>query len=96
MTTWFFLLTTGLAFWYIYYGAECIINGAMPGWLMPFKCWWLDLKHNLPLFGPQFRLQSANGDQEWADMFPGRWHFFFTNLLLPLFPTLIYLLVNLD
>jgi hypothetical protein len=89
------LLAFGAAFWWLYYGLECFLNGTMnqggPYRLgMPFVCWLEELEWNLPIVGKLFRLDFTCGDEEWAAKLPGRVHFALTNVLLPLAPWIVY------
>lgn len=82
-------LGAGVFFWYFYYGIECFINGAIGEWELPFRCFWQDLRCNLPFYGDRYRRTLVCGDE-----YPGRLHFLFTHIVLPLTPLgiAIYLL----
>ena len=80
----------GLGAWYIYFGAECVINGAPGSWDSPFVYWWIDFQNNLPATGALHRLQLSGGDVATALKFPGPIHFALTNVLLPASGWLVY------
>ncbi len=84
-------IAAGVAFWWIYFGVECFLNGELRGGLsMPFFAWFQELGWNLPFVGETARMEFTCGDKARADKLPGRWHFVLTNVLLPLFPWIIY------
>lgn len=87
-------IALGVVIWWLYYGVECFLNGAVGGWWLPFAEAWRELKWNLPIVGWTYRLADANGDAEWAAMLPGPIHFVFTCVVLPLVPLGIVIAVR--
>jgi hypothetical protein len=84
-------LIGGLAFWWLYFGLESWLNGAMGGPELPFVEWWRELCWNLPgSWGMHFRMKQTCNDAEWAMRLPGPLHFAITCVLLPLGPWLIF------
>jgi len=89
------LVLVGAGLWYVWYVAECAINGGQTSGTHPFQYARDDFKNN---FGPvhkqlAHRMKLSNGDREWAGMYPGKLHAILTHICLPLTPiTLWYLL----
>lgn len=88
------LLLFGFGCWYVLYGLECYMNGAIQGgnW-MPFIQCYREFCWCLPWVGKKFRLADTLGDEEWAAMLPGRFHFMTMCVGLPLSPLIFYHLV---
>ena len=92
-------LIAGFILWYIYYSVECVINGGSimrnTVWEMQWKCFLEELSWFLP-GGNKRRIQFLKNigcDEKDLDKLPGRFHFIFTHIFIPLFPTLILLLI---
>ena len=86
-------LLLGIGLWWMYYGVECFINGAMGDWRMPFREAWRELLWNVPIYGWHWRLQFTRGDIEWAKDLPGPFHFLFNCVYVPLAPWIGYRIV---
>lgn len=84
------MLMMGFIAWYFYYGFECVINGAKPGFYMPFREAFYELTWNLPFISKDMRLRFTKGNQEWANMLPGPLHLISTCVALPLAPFALY------
>jgi hypothetical protein len=79
------LVVVGAGIWYVWYVAECAINGGQTSGTYPFKYALDDFRNN---FGPvhkqlAHRMKLSNGDREWAG-----------NICLPLAPITIWWLVH--
>ena len=80
------LLIIGFIGWYLFYGAECHINGGSLGrnsWTMHFPLMLEELMWILP-GGWAKKLKHCNGDIELAKTLPGVIHFVCMHILLPL------------
>lgn len=82
----------GFVLWYLYFGFECAMNGGticpVPSIFMPFYHLWYVFLHHLPFVGKKFRLEWADGDEEWAQDLYHPIYFFVTCVILPLSPIL--------
>jgi hypothetical protein len=56
--------------WWTMYGLECVLNGAMGGFFMPFRQLLIDLSYNLP--GGRARCCRDHGD-EYGPVIHARW-----------------------
>lgn len=86
------LIPLGAGLWYVWYVAECAINGGQTAGTAPFKYMVDDFKNN---FGPirsqlAHRMKLSNGDREWAGMYPGKLHAILTHICLPLTPITVW------
>ena len=87
------LLPVGFALWWIYYIAEVAINGGQTAGFALFEHALNDFKNNFGRNSHLYRLELANGDAEWASMFPGKIHCIVTHIVLPLAPLLIWIVL---
>lgn len=90
------LVLVGAIIWYVWYVAECAMNGGQTSGLYPFKYARDDFLNN---FGPipnqlAHRMKLSNGDREWAGMYPGKLHCIGTHICLPLAPIVIWWIVQ--
>ncbi len=88
------IFVPSLAFWYVYYGLECYLNGASIGrnqYAMPFLCLWEETLWILP-GGRRRKLAFARGDADWADELPGPVHYVLTHGLILGGPLAVYCL----
>lgn len=80
-----FAFSIALTFWYVAFGFECAMNGGTrAGLTMPFYYMGQDFLCNIPFYGKKHRLKLSNGDQDWADAYPGIIHFTFMHIIIPM------------
>lgn len=84
------LLLFGLGMWYIYYGAECALNGGWWGKYPHLRCLRDEIYWILP-GGTARKLAFCQGDAKLASTLPGWPHFIGTHLLIPFGPVVVYL-----
>lgn len=95
----FVLLIVGFALWYLYYGAECAINGANIArnpYTMHFKLLWEELTWIVPPSKKtkiEYFINMGYSQQEAENLIkelPGIKHFVFTHIFIPCLPLILY------
>ncbi len=89
----FGLLVMGGLMWWGYFAFETAMNGGKTDIESLFKHAENDFKNNFGHGAWEHRMKLSRGDDEWAQMYPGKVHCIFTHIILPLIPLLIWITV---
>lgn len=70
--------------WWACYTFKCSLNDSVyaPDDIV-FVHFYHDIRCNLPTTGWQYRLELAKGDEDLAKKYPGKLHFFWAHIALP-------------
>jgi hypothetical protein len=86
------LIAVGALLWYVWYVAECAINGGQTAGLYPLKYARDDFLNNFGSAENQLahRMELSRNDENWAEMYPGKIHCIVTHIIIPITPIVIW------
>ena len=84
------LIVMGALIWWFLQTAEAEFNGGQTDIESVFGYACDDFKNNFTSDAWEHRMKLSNGDEEWAEMYPGKIHFIISHVCIPLCPVFLW------